>query len=312
MGTCTGSRAAFAEEGPSPPATAAADAEPTLPVTAAPPAPTAPIDQELKSVSLGAIVDASFGGSAAGLALMGELGGQYIGIESFSTQRWLLQWDALAALRGGVLANSEPYTPLIGGHLGGTAELGRRFGSPERWSPYAGLRLAGDLAILTDPATSFDALNSINSVDGVGGVNGFCAARLNVGASFLEVPRSLLLLAFLQGAFTSAGINTEGAAFAEVGLSVRYDVANDLTAILEGLVGRTPVTTDEPALQTTRQTTVGAVSFSFRRIFANRMWFNVALNYSREFDQRTYHTATYQTANTATGGLELLYGLPLD
>lgn len=281
-------------------------AEPPPPAVDAPPSP------EYRSVSRGAVADFGYGSSAVGDSLLGELGAQSVGIQSFRDHALLVQWDGLLAARGGILGNTHPYTELVGGHVVASAEAGRRWQPRARWSVYTGAGLAGDLSLMTNPGTSYGDLDTLNDLDGVGGLSARGALRVDGGASLLDGPRSLLLVAVLQEALRASGIYTPGVAFTQAGLAVRWDVARRLTVSLEGLAGWSPAT-KQAALDTTDQKTELGTAAVVRKIFTNGMWLAATSALSREFDHRVYAASAtaYDTANAPTFTVTLLYGIPL-
>src|SRR3954452_354837 len=87
----------------------------------------------------GVIADVGIGTSGVGDDLLGELGGQWQGLQSLRSRRWLLSWDLRASLRGGYLANQHPYLFLLGGRLAWSTEGGRAPQAERELSPYLGL-----------------------------------------------------------------------------------------------------------------------------------------------------------------------------
>lgn len=264
------------------------------------------------SVSQGATLDVSLGTTPVGDLLMGELGGQSVGITSLGGGKWLLQWDGLVGFKAGELAAAHPYTTLLGGHGRAFAEGGYRFEPESPWSLYVGARMGGDLQIMVPPGKSLSELDTINNIDGVGNVNVSGALRVVAGASLLTSEHSLLLGAFVQEAGRLAETNLRGAAFTEVGLALRFDIARELMLSAEAAWGRTPSQT-VPALGLSDQTTNKEFTASVRKIFSNGMWLHTAVSYAVETDATTYAASatTYSTANAANFGLTILYGFPL-
>jgi hypothetical protein len=288
---------------------AAGAAEPR--VQSQPPA-SAPGGPEYQNVWLGAIADFGYGSSMVGDSLLGELGGQFTGIQSFRDRALLVQWNGLLAARGGILGNTKPYTELIGGHAVASAEAGYRWRRGRRWSPYTGANLNGDLTLLDHPGTSFGQLNTLNDLDGVGGFNSHGAVRVDAGASWLAGAHSLLLVAFFQETVRAAGVYTPGITFSELGLAARWDVARRLTLSLEGLAGRAPSTT-QPSLATIDQKTDVALSAVARKLFANGMWLGATSSLGRQMDHRAYPASgtTYDSADAWTFEVTVFYGFPL-
>ena len=291
-------------------------ADPTAPPSSQPSQPSQPAQPSgpalgFDSVSRGAVGDVGLGTSKVGDTLMGELGGEWLGLETLGAAGWLLQWDALAAAKGGYLAHAHPFTLLLGGHVAGWGELGYRFEPSAPWSLYAGARLGGDLQLMASPGVSLSALDTINNVDGVGGLNATGVARACFGTSFLDGTHSLLLVAFLQAALRGSQTNTPGAVFADGGVEARFDVAQRLTLSLDALWGTTG-TSQDAALGRSDQTTHAGITASFRKIFANGMWLGVAAGLAQERDHAAYSGGgSYDTANAPTFGLTLTYGFPL-
>lgn len=266
---------------------------------------------EYRNVSLGAIADFAYGSSSGGDSLLGELGAEYVGIQSFRGHALLVQWDTFLAARGGIIANTLPYTPLAGAETTAAVEAGYRVQRHRRFSLYAGGRLAGQLSIMTRPGTSIGKLDSLNDIDGVGGVVARGQLRADVGVSMLRGRHSLLLVGFLQEAGYAPGVYTPGIGFTEGGIAVRYDLRRRLTASLEGLAGRSPPSSRR-ALDTTVRSTYAELSAVLRVILPHGIWLALSGSYGRQFDQRTYHDVarTYDTANAPVFGATLLLGIP--
>ena len=289
-------------------ATQAAEATAVRATAAAAPAPG-----EFQTVLFGPVVDVALGSAAVGDSLLGDLGGEYLGLQSLRDRRWLLQWDTLVAARGGTLANTHPFTGLLGLRTAASAELGHRWLRRGALALYAGGRLDGELSVLTRPGTPIDRLDTINSVDGVGGVVGSGAVRVDVGLSELDTARSLLIVGFFQEALRAPGIVTPGGAFAEGGVSARFDLTRRLTAWLEALAGQSTPRTDA-ALGTRDQTTVIEVAGAVRAIFRRNMWLTASGSIGQELDRRTYQgsAAVYRTASPPSLQGTLAYGMSFD
>jgi hypothetical protein len=272
-------------------------------------APIPPVDNTVR----GAIVDGGMGTSMVGDSLMLELGGQWAGLRSYRGRRWLLQWDALLAVRGGYLANEHPYLFLIGGHELAWAELGRRFAATNDWSPYAGLRLGNELALMKHPGLGWADFDTVNSVDRVGGTVAAEVIRLDVGTSFLDDPHSLLLVAFLQEELHAAETNTPSQAFLGVGLGARYDLASRLSASAEASWSVAPERRDS-LRGFTDGTTHVAASLMVRKTFRNGMWASLSTLLMRDTDHIVYYGTgnVYDTANAPQFGASLLYGAPVE
>ena len=263
------------------------------------------------SVVHGGVAEASVGTSAAGDKLMGELGGEWAGLRSDWPGRWLVDWDLRAAFRAGVLGNTPQPLSLLGGHLAAWGGLGLRTSVTSPWSPYVGSRLGGDLLVMTHPGLSLSALNTVNNMDGVGGVVAGGVASLELGASLLEESQALRIVAIVQESLHTSGTYTPGFAFTDVGVGVRFDVAESLTISTNVVVGAAP-TRSNAALGYTDQTFHGRVDFGLRKVFHNGMWLRVGLGAERYVDQVTYTPgATYRTADAFTFSLVTSFGFPL-
>ncbi len=262
----------------------------------------------------GLIVDGGIGTSMVGDTLMLELGGQWSAVRSYGRRRWLVQWDGLLAARGGYLANEHPYLFLIGGHELAWAELGRRFVATQNWSPYAGVRLGNEIFLMKHPGLGWSDVDTINSVDRVGGSVAAGLIRMDAGASFLDGPRSLLLVAFVQEELHAAETNTPAQAFLGGGVGARFDLASHhLSASAEASWGVTPERRDSLRGFTDRTTRVAA-SLSARKTFGRGMWVSLSTFIARDSDHMVYSATStvYDTANAPQFGLSLLYGIPLE
>lgn len=265
----------------------------------------------LESVTQGAVLDASIGASSVGDDLMVELGGESAGIRSYGDGRWLLQWDVLVALKGGLLANQHPFLFLIGPHALAWTELGRRFVPSSRWSPYVGARAGAEVSVMPHPGLSLAELRTINDVDGIGGVVANGLLRIEAGASLLDAQRSLLLVAFAQEALEAPRVVSPSRTFTEGGLGLRFDLAWSVVASLEGVIGVAPARTSPALGFSDRQTRMGA-NVAFRKVFKNGMWIGAAGFLSRDTDQVDYASgASYSTSDPASFGFALTLGVPL-
>lgn len=272
-------------------------------------APIPPFDNTVR----GAIADGGIGTSLVGDSLMFELGGQWTGIHSLRGRRWLLQWDALVAARGGYLANEHPYLFLIGGHELGWAEIGRRFVANNQWSPYAGARLGNELFLMKHPGLAWADFDTINSVDRVGGTVASGMIRVDAGTSFLDERRSLLLVAFIQEELHAAETNTPAQAFLGVGAGARLDLAHRLAASAEVSWGAAPERRDS-LREFTDSTSRVAASLGVRKTFRNGMWAGLSTFIARDSDHMVYYVTgnVYDTVNAPQFGLSVLYGLPVE
>jgi hypothetical protein len=288
-------------------APAAAD-EPEPPAAAPPqPSPSA-----YRDVSLGPVLTAGLGLGLIGDDLVGELGGETLALASLDDDHWLLQWDALVAFRGGVLANTTPYTSFLGASGRGYLELGNRLAPASAWSGYLAARLAINLQVMAHPGTALSSLDTLNTSDGFGGLTADGAVRVAGGASFLRADTSLLLVGFLQEAAIAPGVVLPGRAFTELGVSARYDLARSLTVFAEALGGLTPTAAND-ALHQTDQTLRLQVSGGLRKTFGNGLWLGVAASYTRDSDHVVYAQAgkSYDPASPGTTAVTLELGLTL-
>jgi hypothetical protein len=263
------------------------------------------------SVVHGTVAEAGVGTSSAGDAAMGELGGEWVGLQSDRPGRWLVDWNLRAALRAGVLGNQPQLLSLFGGHLRAWGGMGLRTSVTGPWSLYVGGRLGGDLFAMVHPGLSLSALNTVNNMDGVGGVVASGVVGLELGASMLEQSDSLRILAILQESLHTSGAYTPGFAFTDVGVGVRFDVAESITTSVDLVVGAAP-TRSNVALGSTDQTIHGRVDFGLRKVFHNGMWLAVGLTAERYVDRITYTPgASYTTADAFTFSVVTSFGFPL-
>jgi hypothetical protein len=271
-------------------------------------APMPPFDNTVR----GAIADGGIGTAMVGDSLMFELGGQWTGMRSRG-RRWLLQWDAQLAARGGYLANEHPYLFLIGGHELAWAELGRRFAASSTWSAYAGTRAGNELFLMKHPGLAWSELNTVNNVDGVGGTVASGLIRLDAGASFLKDERSLLLVVFVQEELHAAETNTPAQAFAGVGVGARLDLPRSVAASAEASWGVAPERRDSMRGFTDRTTHVAA-SLGMRKTFRNGMWASLSTFIARDSDHMVYFAAgnVYDTTNAPQFGATMIYGVPVE
>lgn len=268
--------------------------------------------QTFSSEQRGAVAGASFGTSAVGDALLGELGGEWAALETVAHSRLLLQWDGLITLKGGLLGQTHPYTRLFGGRASGFGEAGYRFSFGHPWSLYAGARMAAETQILARLGVGLSQLRTVNNVAGVGGINAGGALRLAVGASRLTLGSSLLLTGFVQESARLAQANLPGATFTDVGVAARFDLPNSLMLAGEALWGKKPTSRDALLGRSDETTHVG-VATHVRKVFANGMWLGAHLSLSRESDAITYAAShTHYATQSAPGAtFLLLFGFPL-
>ncbi len=242
---------------------------------------------------------------------MGDLGGESAGIRAFAAGRWLLSWDVIASVRGGVLANREPYLSLFGMSAAAWIEPVYRF-LDHGWSPAVSVRLGDDALVMWHPGVSLGELHRLNDMDGVGGVFARGLVRAGGGASFLDGTRSLLLQVFAQEFFQSHGANADAKAFTEVGIAARFDWTRGFSAALEGSTGTT-LRLDDAALHRTYRTSRIGVAGNVRKIFANGMWLALFGSLKRDADHVTYEATntTFDTASPADVTLGAAFGFSL-
>ncbi len=266
--------------------------------------------QAFDNVTRGAAVSFGFGTTPVGDTLMGEIGGDWLGIRVCHCMRWVMQWEVLATLKLGYLGNEHPFTFFIGPHFGSWVEGGMRTSGKTGFSPYLGLRIGGDVQLLGNPGTK--ELDTINAVDGVGGIVAEGWARFTAGGAYLDANRSVILTAFVQELLQPERINTPSRAFTGGGASLRFDVPHSWFATIEGGYAATPGRND--ALRGLSDTTTRAwIGGSVRKIFENGMWVGGALSYERDMDHVVYASSgtTFDTADAPRFNVSILYGLPL-
>jgi len=274
----------------------------------------APPTEELpyRDITLSPMVTAGLGLGLVGDDLVGELGARTVGLEALDGKHWLVQWDGLLAFRGGVLASTNPYASFLGGSGHGFAELGYRFQPESSRSGYLAGRLAANLQVMAHPGLPMSELNTLNNSDGFGGVTLDGAVRVAGGVSLLDGDRSLLLVGFLQEALVAPGLVTGGAAFTEVGLGTRFDLARSFTVVVEALVGSTPPVPNA-ALQATDSTIRLQVIGEVRKTFASGVWLGLAGSYTRDSDRLVYTVpaVAYDSARPGTIAVTLSFGVAL-
>jgi hypothetical protein len=274
--------------------------------------PPLEIPEDPRHVSLGAVVGGGYGSSAAGDSLLFDLGVQIVGMRSFHHRAWLAQWDGILAARGGLLGNTVPYTGLAGLDTSAWGELGYRWTRDRQLSAYTGAQVGGELSVLTRPGTAVGDLDALNNLDGVGGLTVRGRVRIDVGLSYLNWKRSLLVVGLFQEALQAPGVYGDGFSFTEGGVAARFDMWHRLTASLEVLAGRSPGTA-QTGLNTSVQTTHVEFSALFRYLFRRVAWLALSGGIARDFDIRTYVGGrSYRTANAPAFGVNLLVGISLD
>jgi hypothetical protein len=266
---------------------------------------------EYRNISLGAIADIAYGSSSGGDSILGQLGAEYVGIQTFRDRSLLVQWDTFLAARGGIVGNTLPFTSIAGGHTYANVEAGYRFQRHHRFSFYMGGRLNGDLSVMTHPGTSIGNLDTLNDANGVLGVDATGLIRADLGVSMLSGKYSLVLVAFFQEAASAPDIYTSGSAFSEGGVAARFDITRKLTASLEAFAGR-GATSTQAALDTTVQNSYAEISGLVRGNFRNGIWLALSGLYGRQFEHRVYRASmtTYDTASAPEFNISLLLGIP--
>ncbi len=259
----------------------------------------------------GAVAGLSLLSSTAGDAVLGDLGGAWSGLRSLDGGRWLLDWDLSLTFRTGYAANAIPGIFLLGGRIGASTELGFRTAPSSPWSPYLGLRLGGELAVVGHPGLPLSQLSTYNDLDGLAGLTAAGGVGLAMGTSFLEERRCLRLEVFLQETLRAAGTYTPGYAFGEIGLGARYDTERSITVALEGLVGMAPARRI-PALGYTDQAWHWRARAWFRDVFGNGMWLGILGSVDRIQDEVSYSSGVrFSTGNAPTLSLAVSFGIPI-
>jgi hypothetical protein len=252
------------------------------------------------------------GTSGVGDDLLAELGGQWQGVRSLRSRRWLLSWELRATLRGGYLANQHPYLFLLGGRLASFAEAGYRTQAERELSPYLGLGLANEEQFLAHPGRSYSNYDQYNSVDGVGGSLLHGGLRFDAGASWLSPERSLLLVGFVEEAFQDLQVYTEALLLSQLGVSARFDLRDGLSASLEGAWGISPERSDELRAVRDRSHRV-AIAGQFRWVFLQQSWIAAKLALARDGDHLQYGGGrSYDTASAPVFTADVTYGFSLE
>ena len=261
-------------------------------------------------LSQGAVVHASVGTTPVGDFLLGEIGGQSLGIRTLDDRRWLVQWEGLAAFKGGELAAAHPYTPLLGGHGLAMGEVGYRFVDETR-TPYVSLRIAGDMQFLLPPGKSLSDLRKINSIDGVGGMNLRGAVRLSLGESAVGRNGLAILAFFVQESLRGAEVNTPSAAFTDVGGTLQAYLFGSWLIRGEILRRYRPTQTTPKLGMTDAAWIDWQTTEELRKVFANGMWFGANFSYSAESDVVTYSNLTLHTSSAPSVVFGVQYGFPI-
>lgn len=273
--------------------------------------PAAPKAAEDTYTWLGPVLAATLDTSDVGDALLGELGAQVFSLRH-DDQRWLVLWDGVVALKGGVLGNSRPYTSMLGARAQGNVEVAYRFANNEGWSPYLSGKAGANLQILGHPGLSLADLNTINESDGVGGVNAQGLVRIAGGVSLLDGTNSVLLGALIQEAFRAPGFVKPGQALSEAGLTVRVDLARSFSLQLDGVAGFAPSVKND-ALNLTDQTYHLEVGGFLRKTFGNGVWLALALSLGRDSHRVEYLDSknVYNTIDAPHFAAAIVFGVAL-
>ena len=251
-----------------------------------------------------------FGSSSAGDTLMGEVGGDWLGLRVARDRHLVMQWDVYLALRGGYLGNQHPFLFLIGPHALSWFDAGWRFSSQKGFSPFIDARIGGDVSLLGNP--DVPRFDEINSVDGVGGVAARGFARIGAGNAYIDDKRTVLLVVGADEMLQPAQINTPSYAFTGGFVSVRVDAPRSVTATLEGGFGGTLVRHD--TLRNIDDSTTRAwIGGSLRKILKNGVWFGGAVSYEDMMDHVVYQPrqTTFDTAEAPRFSISLFVGIPL-
>jgi hypothetical protein len=260
----------------------------------------------------GVIADVGIGTSGVGDYLLGELGGQWQGLRSLRSRRWLLAWDLRVSLRGGYLANQDPYLFLLGGRLASFAEGGYRTQAERELSPYLGLRLANEEQLLVHPGRALSEYDEYNSIDGVGGLLLGGSLRFDAGASWLSQERSLLVVGFVEQSFQDLQVYAEALSLTQLGATARFDLRDGLSASLEGAWGISPERSDE--LRSVRDRTHRvSISGQFRWVFQQQSWLAANASLARDGDHLRYSGGrSYDTASAPAFRADVTYGFSLE
>ena len=262
------------------------------------------------NVTKGVMASFGFGSSSAGDTLMGELGGDWLGLRAATDRHFVMQWDVYLAVRGGYLGNQHPFLFLIGPHALSWFDAGWRFGEGKGFEPFIDARIGGDVSVLGNP--DVPRFDEINAVDGVGGIVARGHARLSAGGAYIDDHRTVLLVVGLQEMLQAAQINTPSYAFTGGFASLRFDAPRSITATLEGGFDATPARHD--VLRGISDATTRAwIGGSLRKIFKNGMWLGGALSYEHMMDHVVYEArqTVFDTSNAPSFSVSLFVGVPI-
>ena len=254
----------------------------------------------------GFFTDLGISSSHVGYGAVSELGARTLGIRSLAEDRWLLQWDLSLSAAGGVLGSSWPVTPLAGGvgRIGG--ELDYRLQPRSGWSPQVGLGGRTDVRWLVPPGSRRYPLND---TAGVGGFETTGRVRAGLGASYLDVNRSFVLLAFAEEALRPTTRAPHGVGFTGAGVELRYDAAQRFMWIVEASWGKAALMRDLPLGFTDRTTRV-ELATEVRTWVSRRSWIGLGAVAARNSDRIVYSASqrSYDTADVPYLSVTISYG----
>jgi hypothetical protein len=269
--------------------------------------------EEYRHTSLGPFLSAEIGTSTAGYQLTGQLGFQAFGLTS-SERKYLVIWDADVAFRPGGLARTHTNELFLGGEGEAAVSLHHRVNSKltDTWCPIVGVGAGAGLLVDGTPGVPLSQLDTINSVDGYGGIVPYGTLRIAAGLSWLKTRHAFLIELVGQELLRGSGVVAPFAAFSEGGISARYDIAGDLTAIVEGFYGVTP-DNGYPGLRAHYQARRLSLDVTARKTFANRWWAGAFFGLSQEGAVVTYEEqkTSFTVTNAPTFRFGLKVGMPL-
>lgn len=256
-----------------------------------------------------AFVQAEVGSSHSGDRLAFEGGAAWLALRPLDGRAWLLNWEGLASVRGGWLANQHPFLGYVGGRVRGHVEAGRRFQPGSDWSAYVGARFTGDAAVLVHPGLSLAQLDTVNNSEGFGGVTVDGALRVGGGASYLAGTTSMLFTLFVAEAVRAPRLVQKGAALTGVGASARLDLGTHTTVLFDLFAGLAPTATDT-ALQVTDQLTRVEGALAVRQHLGDTVWLSLGLALGRDTHRVTWtETSTrYDITNAPDFTAALAFG----
>lgn len=234
---------------------------------------------------------------SAGKAALGEFGFRTLGLRSSARGRWLTQWDAALAAKGGSPGTAGPV--LLGGRGLLDAESGYRVEWRSPLSLYVGGHAHLDLEWLDPPGRRTSMLND---TAGLAGFGAQVKGRVGIGASYLGGGYSLLLFAFAQSARRPTPLSPSGTLFTEGGLALRFELASKLSTSIEATWGRAGLHRD-PTIGLADRTTHQEVAATLRTGLGNGMWVGIGAGLARD----TQHA----TATPPDLRLAFVLGVPL-